>query len=417
MIERFFSDPKTILRFRSGPLGTHIDGFARQLSERGYARLTTKYKVGLVAAFGAWCQRRHLDDKDLNEQRSREFLRYRSRRVLVRNDDSRTLGDLLKYLRDGNVIPCPAFTANCSANCSAIDRILSGYAQYLVQERGLSQSTLDNYLPIVRRFLCACFGQRAIHLDKLRPPDVSRFILRQTRQMVVSRVQMEVTALRSFFRFLYQRGEIARNLADAVPSVSNRHAAVVPKYLESQEVEALLKSCDLDSPIGRRDYAILLLLARLGLRAGEVVHLVLDDIDWQTGELIVRGKSARHGRLPIPHDVGEAVASYLRQDRPCCSSRRVFLCMKAPVQGIASSATICDVVRNALKRAGLNPDFKGSHLLRHSLATHMLRKGSSLAEIGEILRHQLPSSTEIYAKVDLVALRALAQPWKGARHE
>jgi len=409
MIEQFFSDPRTILRFRSCALGTHIDGFAHWLSEQGYTRLTAKYKVGLVGAFGTWCQRCRLDDKGLSEERLRKFLRYRSRRVRIRSDDSRTLGDFLKYLRERNVIPSPAF----KVSCSAVDQILSGYTQYLVQERGLSQSTLDNYGRVVRCLLSEYIGEETIQLDRLRPPDISRFILRRTRQSSVRRVQLEVSALRSFFRFLYQRGETTRNLGNAIPSISNWHAAVVPKYIEPEEVEALLSSCDLGSRIGRRDHAILLLLARLGLRAGEVVHLVLDDIDWQTGELIVRGKSARHGRLPIPHDVGKALANYLYQDRPRCSSRRVFICTKAPHRGIATSATVCDVVRNALKRAGLNPSFKGSHLLRHSLATHLLRKGSTLAEIGEILRHQSPSSTEIYAKVDIVALRALAQAWKG----
>jgi site-specific recombinase XerD len=205
------------------------------------------------------------------------------------------------------------------------------------------------------------------------------------------------------------------DLAGSVPAVSNWRLSGLPKYLEPKQVEHLLNSCNQRSPIGRRDYVIVLLLARLGLRAGEVVHLVLDDIDWQVGELTVRGKSAQHTRLPIPQDVGEALANYVRQDRPSCSSRRVFLRMKAPRQGFATSVAVCDVVRRALKRAGLNPAFKGAHLLRHSLATHMLRKGSSLAEIGEVLRHQLPHTTEIYAKVDLAALRGLAKPWKGGR--
>jgi len=326
MIERFFSEPKTLLRLRSGALAAHIDGFAHQLWERGYERSTAEHKIRVVGALSVWLHRCHLGGEDVDEQRICEFTQYRRRRGCLHRSDAPALSGLLEYLREGKVIPRPV----SKVKDSAIDRILSGYAQYLVQERGLSQATLTNYLPIARSFLSKRFGKAAVRLDMLRPPDISQFILRRARKGGVRRVQLEVTALRSFFRFLYQGGQISRNLADAVPSVSSRGATHVPKYLEPQEVEVLLESCDPDSATGRRDHAILLLLARLGLRAGEVVHLVLEDIDWQTGELIVRGKSARHGRLPIPHDVGQALAAYLRQDRPCCPSRRVFLRAKAP---------------------------------------------------------------------------------------
>ena len=174
-----------------------------------------------------------------------------------------------------------------------------------------------------------------------------------------------------------------------------------------------MQSCAQNTVIGKRDYAVLLLLSRLGLRAGEIVHMNLDDIHWETGEFLVRGKSSREERLPLPHDVGQALAAYLRYGRPRCSSRRVFIRVAAPQQGFTGSAAVCDIVRRALLRAGINPGFKGAHLLRHTLATTMLRGGASLTEIGEILRHQLPSTTEVYAKVDLSALRSIAQPWPG----
>jgi integrase len=180
-------------------------------------------------------------------------------------------------------------------------------------------------------------------------------------------------------------------------------------------VEQLLRCCDRDRVAGQRDYTVLLLLARLGLRAGEVVHLHLDDIDWRAGRLHVRGKGGRSDVLPLPTDVGEALATYLRGGRPRCSTRRVFVRARAPYAGFASSAAIDSIVRRALQRAGLEPPRKGAHLLRHSLATGMLRDGASLAEIGQLLRHRLPQTTEIYAKVDPVALSALAQPWPGER--
>ena len=411
MIEQFYSDPAAALRLRFGPLAKHIDAFARVLLERGYARQTARCKIRLAADLGAWLQRHHLRIEDLDEEKVCAFVRYRSRHVCICRNDPPTLRHLLEHLRETNVIPCPA----PKVSNDAIDRVLSDYGQYLARERGLSQATLDNYLPTARCFLVESFGRKAISPDKLRPQDVTQFILRHARTMSGRRVQLVASALRSFFRFLYQQGEMTRDLAASVPAVSNWRLSGLPKYLEPKQVEHVLDSCNQRSPIGRRDYVILLLLARLGLRAGEVVHMVLDDIEWQAGELTVRGKSAQHTRLPIPHDVGEALANYLRQDRPCCSSRRVFLRMNAPRQGFVTAAAVCDVMRRALRRAGLNPGFKGAHLLRHSLATHMLRMGSSLTEIGEILRHQLPNTTEIYAKVDLAALRALAKPWKGAK--
>jgi integrase/recombinase XerD len=219
------------------------------------------------------------------------------------------------------------------------------------------------------------------------------------------------TAFRSFFRFLFQKGELQADLAASVPTVADWRLSTVPKYLTREEVERVLKACNRRTASGRRDYAILLLLARLGLRAGEVVALRLEDINWRAGEIMVRGKGLFHDRMPLPAEVGEALTSYLRRDRPACPTRRVFVCMKAPRRGFAGPATLTTIVRRALARADLRPAFKGAHLLRHSLATGMLRSGATMAEIGEVLRHRTPNTTEIYAKVDFEALRSLAHPW------
>jgi len=287
------------------------------------------------------------------------------------------------------------------------------FARYLTEERGLAQRTLDSYLPPVCAFLSERFGTEPIVLDELTPKDITGFILRHSKRVSPRRAQVVTTVLRSFFRFLYERGKIAADLAASVPTVANWQQSTLPKFLEPEQVERLIQTCSRTTPAGRRDCAVLLLLARLGLRAGEVAHLELDDIDWENGELMVRGKSARHDRLPIPKDVGEALADYLCNVRPRCSSRRVFLRMRAPRQGFTNFIAVCNIVQRAFMRAGLNPECRGSHLLRHSLATQMLRGGASLAEIGEVLRHQLPSTTEIYTKVDVTALRTLALPWKG----
>ncbi len=206
---------------------------------------------------------------------------------------------------------------------------------------------------------------------------------------------------------------MAMDLASAIPGIANWRLTHLPKALTAEQVESLLLCCDQSTATGQRDHAILLLLARLGLRAGEVVAMTLDDIQWETGLLTVRGKGLRHETLPLPQDVGEALAHYLRYRRPQCTTRRVFIRLRAPHQGFTTSAAICNVVRRALARAGLNPACKGAHLLRHSLATRMLSNGASLAEIGDILRHRQPQTTQIYAKVDVKALRTLAQPWPG----
>jgi site-specific recombinase XerD len=283
----------------------------------------------------------------------------------------------------------------------------------LEQERGLRPSTIHKYSGIIRSFLQNRFGSGKVRLRNLVVGDISSFVLEQSSSSRPWGARDAAIVLRNFLAFLTQKGKISINLAASVPSVACWHLRGLPRFLESAQVEKLLTTCDLNSQIGRRDYAVLLLLARLGLRAGEVVHLSLDDINWAAGEVLIRGKSVREDRLPLVPEVGQALANYLKMDRPVCSCRRVFIRAKAPHLGFFGSAAIWNILRRALTRASLNPSFKGTGLLRRSLATRMLRGGASLAQIGEVLRHQLAQTTEIYAKVDLVALRALAQPWPG----
>jgi len=222
-----------------------------------------------------------------------------------------------------------------------------------------------------------------------------------------------VTALRAFLNYLLLRGDIHTNFAGSVLKVANWRLQTLPKALEPELVQQLLGGCDRGTPAGKRDYAILLLLARLGLRGGEVVNLSLDSIDWDAGQLILFGKSRRLDRLPLPHDLGDAIAAYLQHGRPVCSTRHVFVRALPPYRGFSSSVAICDIVRRALLRAGLTPARKGAHLLRHGLAKQMMRNGASLTEIGQLLRHQRVDTTAIYAKVDQEALQPLALPWPG----
>jgi site-specific recombinase XerD len=218
--------------------------------------------------------------------------------------------------------------------------------------------------------------------------------------------------MRQFLRYLHYKGLTDTDLSLAVPAVARWSLSSLPKHLPAAQVRQVLRHCDQNTPLGRRNYAILLLLARLGLRAGEVVRLNLEDVDWENGLITVCGKG-KWAQLPMPADVAQAIARYLRRDRPRCACRRLFIRDYAPVGGLHGTAAIGSIVKRALTRAGVESARKGAHLLRHSLATDMLRKGVSLDEIGEVLRHRSPDITAIYAKVDLDSLRTLALPWPG----
>jgi len=336
MIDHFFSQPKVMKRLRFGPLGSHIDGFAEILIVQGYQASTAKHKIRIVADLSRWLKQQGLRVKDLNETTLNEYLLYKGRRGSIFKIEPPTLRALLEHLRETGVV----------ANSVRVDddskrsRIQSDFADYLVQERGLKQVTIDNYRSIAGQFLSDQFGTGPIVLKCLHPNDIVRFILRNTETLSAKRAQLTVCSLRSFFRFLYQRREIDNDLSPSALTVANWHLSELPKFLEPGQVESLLQNCNQDTLIGQRDYAILLLLARLGLRAGDVVHMTLDDIDWELGELIVRGKSYRQERLPLPQDVGEALVRYLSHGRPECSSRRVFIRIKAPHKGFSSSVAI-----------------------------------------------------------------------------
>jgi site-specific recombinase XerD len=414
MIDEYFSDPAVLERLYLGPLSPHIDTFASLLSEQGYARSTAKEKIRLVADLSHWLCQGQIRVHELDEQRVIEFLRHRGNQNRFRRGAVATLDDLLKQLRDAGVIPVPC----PKGDDSPLDYVESAFAQYLALDRGLSHTTVTSYLPFIRRFLSERYGEGPVKLTQLRSNDVTGFVLRHAYDHSPGSAKLMVAALRGFLRFLSIRGEIATELAACVPAVADWRLATLPKSLESEQVERVLEHCDRQTVVGRRDYAILLLLSRLGLRAKEVVALRLEDINWEAGEITIGGKGPRQNRMPLLSDIGKALVAYLQNGRPKCSSRRVFIRANAPFKGFANSVAISTIVRRALDRAGLRPPRKGAHLLRHSLAKQMLRAGASLTEIGEILRHRLPNTTEIYAKVDLEALRRLAQPWpEGVRHE
>lgn len=409
MTPKWLSEFIATQRPGAGAVKDLVPRFAARLAQCGYAKATTREYIRLVADFGRWLDRKAVSVADLDDRRLAEYLTHRRRRGFARRSHGTALQLLLRVLRDAGVAP-PGGTATVESGDMPSVEMESAFTRYLVEERGVHASTRVSYVRVVRRFLSAHFRRRRADLGELRADDVSAFVVRETRTRP-NCIPVIVPALRVFLRWIHQRGSTEKNLAGCIPAVATWHLSTVPKSLPGEQVERLLQRCDRSTPSGRRDYAILLLLARLGLRAAEVVAMELGDLDWESGELVVRGKGGRQDRLPLPRRVGAAIAAYLRRGRPECSTRRVFIRARAPHRGFCSSVAVSNIVQRGLERAGLEPPRKGAHTLRHALACTMLRRGASLAEIGQILRHRSPDTTAIYAKVDIEALRTLALPW------
>jgi site-specific recombinase XerD len=407
-MEKPFVVLDSIAGARIGPLADHLNAYLSLVRGQGYAPGSARIQIQVIAKFSQWLRRKGTALCDLDQNIVERFLQgHRDARSTSRGDAG-TLNRLLQMLRQNGVTQ-----AERRAAPSRQEKVAEDYRRYLLQERGLSQATAVNYLPFIDQFLSERFEKARLNLSQLRAPDVTSFVQRHARDFSPGRVKLLVTALRSFLRHLQHQGKIKTDLAACVPAVAWWSFAALPKFLPASDVRKVLKECDRQTAVGRRNYAILLLLARLGLRAGEVVALHLEDIDWNNGHITVRAKGGRWSQVPLPADVGEAIAFYLRQDRPRGSCRRVFLRHRAPFVGFANSIAISSLVMRALNRAGVDSERKGAHLFRHGLATEMLRQGASLDEIGDLLRHKSPNTTAIYAKVDLVALRPLALPWPG----
>jgi len=294
-----------------------------------------------------------------------------------------------------------------------VEQTVDEFECYLRKERVLARATIVHYVPFIRAFLTHQFGHRTVRLSHLFARDVVRFVQRQAPRLHLKRAKLLTTALRSFLHYARYRGDITYDLAAAVPTVANWSMTSIPRAIPAEAVRRLLTSINRRTAIGRRDYTILLVLARLGLRAGEVVGLELEDIDWSAGSLSVLGKGDQRCTLPLPADVGGAIAASLRHGRPRSTSRRIFLRAKAPIRGLLGPQAISSLVRHSLIRAGIEAPTQGAHQFRRALATEMLRHGASLTEIGEVLRHRNPQTTMIYTKVDLNSLRGLPLPWPG----
>lgn len=391
-------------RRKPGRLGPFVEGYRLRLGALGYPPSSARNKLKELGQLGRWMAGQGMEVTDLNDSRVGEFLAAWREAGGRRIPRLRSFAPLLDYLRDEGVIaaaePSPG---------TALDELVGGYCRWLVADRGLAPATVLRYEKLARRFL----GQRErpVAVAGLSGAEVTAFLLAECGRVSIGSAKGRVAELRALLRYLYLHGMVPRNLAEAVPPVAGWRNTAVPDGMTAGHMERLLASCDRSGPAGVRDFAILMLLARLGLRSAEVACLELEDLDWRAGEIVVRGKARRQDRLPLLPDVGEAVAGYLAAVPERAGTRRVFLTVRAPRRPIRPDL-VGDVVARACRRAGLAP--AGAHRLRHGLATEMLRQGATMTSISQVLRHSDLATTALYAKVDAGRLRQVARPWPGA---
>lgn len=391
----------------TGPLAPYTTGFRQELVRQGYTAHSASNQLQLMAHASRWLASSGLGVEALSPSRVEEFLAHRRAEGYTLWLSAKAMVPMLDYLRGLGAVPTPA----PAVPATEAEQLEGCYRTYLVEERGLAAGTIAGYLHVARLFFSARAAGGGLRLERLTAAEVTEFVLAECATRSVGSAKFVVCGLRSLVRYLYVAGHIDVELDAAVPTVASWRLAGVPVTFGRAEVARLLASCDRRTTFGRRDYAVLILLARLGLRAGEVATLDLGDIDWHAGELVVRGKGRRQERLPLPVDVGEAVAGWMRRGRPRCNCTEVITRVRAPHRGL-STAGVSAIVSAACRRAGLHE--VNAHRLRHTAATEMLRAGAALSEVGQVLRHASVLTTAIYAKVDRDRLRTLALPWPGA---
>ena len=401
--EGYLDRSRLYQRLRNGPHGQLIERFAARLVEARFARSGIWYSLNIVSGLLRWITEHRYRLTDLDEQVVERYLRHRGRRLAIQGNDLPALKRWLAVLREDNII-----APRIASPVISRDRIFREFEAYLWSERGLTTGSIACHRSIIRRFLHDMRVKNAGDLRKISQQDVIRHIESHAPNYSPARGRAMCSSLRAFLHYLHYRGLHPLALAHCVPSIRRWKLATLPTYLSAVQVQRVLDGCDRETAMGRRDYAILLLLSRLGLRGSEVATLTLDDIDWRAGEMLVRAKGRQRARMPLPRDVGAAIVAYLRNGRPESSCRRLFLRALAPNVAFASGAAITVIARTALARVGIEDC---AH--RHSLATELLRAGATLSEIGQLLGHQAHDTTRIYAKVDIDALRTLSLPWPG----
>lgn len=387
----------------SGPLMPWRTGFCEELDRRGYSPLSVANQVRLLAHASRWMTETEVELGALSEARCAEFLVARRAAGYTSFLSAKGLAPLLGFLRGEGVVPEPVVLAVMGP----LANLLVGYRVYLVEERALAATTVARYGVTAAWFLSVC-GWSATEVGAVTAEGVYAFVLAECPARSVGLAKNIVCELRSLLRFMFLTERASSDFSVVVPGVAGWRGSSLPKALPAAIVAQLLAGCDLATVVGRRDRAVLVLLSRLGLRAGEVAGLMLDDVDWRAGEVTIRGKGSRLELLPIPVDVGEAIVVYLADGRALSMERALFLGVRAPHRAMTAEA-IKAIVRQACRRAGIGP--VGSHRLRHTVATELLGAGAGLSEVGQLLRHRSADTTAIYAKVDVNALSGLVQPW------
>lgn len=413
-MERSYESASALVGRAAGPLSQHLTLYVDSLIRQQYVPAVVYVKAMHALSFDGWLAHRRIALRDLAEVHASRFGRRRRRcrgRICpeTRHRERFDVLHVLRYLRAIGACPdVPRVTTPAIHFAAA-------YEHHLRQQQGLADSSIARYGRVVQQFLAERFGDADVDLRVVHAVDVIDFVRRQAARLRPPAAKCVVNAMRSFLRYAQFRGEVTPELVAAVPSVATWTTTPdLPKAIAPEHAQRAIDSCDLHTAVGLRDRAVLLILARLGLRAREIIALQLDDCDWDRGQLRVRGKGGRVGILPMPVDVGRAIAAYLEHGRPRCEDRHLFLRSTAPIRGLQPGGDgVGSIVRYALKRANVEAPHRGSHQFRHALAVRLLRGGASLREIGEVLRHRSPQSTSIYARVDLEALRPLALRWPG----
>lgn len=407
MFEKFFDCPTRVQELRNGPSGPLLEGFTEELCQAGYAEITARRHIRAAEHFIYWTCRKGIPISNLTEKFLERFDRHLYRCQCPRYGHTHRLALLngvrlfLKHLRGAGVIAAPVVE-------SAQDPILlTSFCQWMRQQRGTCELTLYNYSHSIRDLL-RCLGEDPGRFDA---KGLRQFVLEKSQKCGWATAKTCTTALRMFLRFLIAEGKCVADLGAAIPVLAHWRLSSLPRYLQPEEVERIISSFG-PTPVGRRDRAILLLLARLGLRAGDIVQLRLGDIDWEGAGIRVSGKGRRQARLPLTQEVGHALVAYLQDGRPRTDTDVLFIRSRAPYRAFSSHCAISVIVAQAMKRAGVTCQSRGAaHVLRHSVATSMLRQGASLQDIATILRHRSIETTQIYAKVDVTTLRQITQPW------
>jgi site-specific recombinase XerD len=389
-------------------LDPYIVTFEAKLTEKNYKPGTIKTYRSVIRRLASFMEAGGIAPEQLTADLAAQLVRGAERHQREPNKYQNIARRFAAHLIDLGVAPAPVPTPQQLAR----EALRRDYEDYLDRQRGLSPRTIIHAWRFADRFLDHRFGDADINLSAISADDVIAFLQRLVSKTTPYRDKTAATHLRTFLQYLFKIGATACNLAPCVPRVAKRWDARPPRHLAPDQVETVLTAVRANPKHGRRDYAMLLLMARLGLRAPEVIAIQLDDIDWRAGELLVRGKGQQQDRVPIPPDVGEALAAYIRHDR-ISVSRALFVTLRAPNGPFKDGQVLNAILKEAFAATGLTPPspFVGSHVLRHSLATNLVRNGASLAEVGDMLRHRSRSSTMIYARLDIDGLRTIAQPW------